>query len=111
MTRIEEEKQTVEVMVRLYCRKVHGSEELCNECRELLDYAIVRLDWCRFGEQKPTCDRCPIHCYKPEMRERMRAAMRYSGPRMMLYHPVMAIKHVVRKIKSTFTFTDKKQYK
>jgi hypothetical protein len=30
------------------------------------------------------------------MRERMRAVMRFSGPRMMWYHPVDAIKHLWR---------------
>lgn len=57
---------------------------------------MVRLDRCKFGNEKPTCKKCPIHCYKPDMREKMRAVMRWAGPRMMLYHPKEAIRHLIR---------------
>ena len=42
--------------------------------------------------------KCPIHCYKPEMKEKIREAMRYAGPGMILYNPVAAIKHLLREI-------------
>ena len=98
-SRIEEEKKVVEQMIRLYCHKKEGNGELCQNCHELLDYAHSRLDRCRYGEEKPTCKKCPIHCYRPDMKERVRAVMRWSGPRMMLYHPVAAIKHIYREIR------------
>ena len=98
-SRIEEEKKVVEQMIRLYCRKKEGNGELCPNCHELLDYAHSRLDRCRYGEEKPTCKKCPIHCYRPDMKERVRAVMRWSGPRMMLYHPVAAIKHIYREMR------------
>ena len=94
MTKIEQEKRVVEQMIRLYCRKREGNPELCADCRELLDYARARLDRCKFGEEKSTCQRCPIHCYRPEMREKIRAVMRWSGPRVLLYHPLSAIRHL-----------------
>ena len=96
MTRIAEEKKTVEQMIRLYCRLKEGNRQLCSECRSLLEYAHARLDRCKFGEAKKTCRQCPVHCYKKDMRERMRAVMRFSGPRMMWYHPVDAVKHLWR---------------
>lgn len=92
--RIAREKRTVERMVRLYCRKNEGHDFLCPACEELLVYAHKRLSVCPFGDNKPTCKRCPIHCYKPDMRERMRAVMRYAGPRMLFYHPIDAIVHL-----------------
>ena len=98
-SRIEEEKKVVEHMIRLYCHKKEGNGELCQNCHELLDYAHSRLDRCRYGEEKPTCKKCPVHCYRPDMKERVRAVMRWSGPRMMLYHPVAAIKHIYREIR------------
>lgn len=98
MSRIEEEKRTVALMVGLYCRRYEGNKTLCSNCAELLKYAEVRLGRCKFGENKPTCKKCPIHCYKPEMRERMQKVMRWAGPRMMLYHPIEAIKHLVREM-------------
>ena len=71
MSRIKKEKQIVTIMVKLYCRKKEGNPELCPSCQALLDYAYARLDRCPFGENKTTCQKCPIHCYKPDMREKM----------------------------------------
>lgn len=99
MTRIEREKVTVRQMVDIYCRKNHKADGLCQDCRELLDYAYARLDHCKFGNEKNTCKVCPIHCYKPQMREKMRQAMRYAGPRMIIYHPVAAIRHLISEMR------------
>lgn len=83
-------------MVRCYCRGHHGSgANLCADCQALLCYASARLDRCRFGAQKPTCARCPVHCYAPQWREKTRAVMRYSGPRMIWRHPWLALCHWV----------------
>ena len=30
-----------------------------------------------------------------EMREQIRRVMRFSGPRMLLYHPVLAVWHLI----------------
>jgi predicted amidophosphoribosyltransferase len=89
------ERRTVEAMICLYCRGQHGCPgDLCAACRELADYARARLERCPFGEAKPTCARCPVHCYRPEMRERIRAVMRYAGLRMLLRHPLLALGHL-----------------
>ncbi|WP_373218495.1 nitrous oxide-stimulated promoter family protein [Ruminococcus sp. 5_1_39BFAA] len=90
------EKQTVALMIRIYCRKNHGTkQELCPECRALSDYADQRSDKCPFMETKTFCSNCKVHCYKPEMREKIRDVMRFSGPRMIFHHPVMAVRHVI----------------
>ena len=91
----EDEKEMVSLMIRLYCRKNHKTKELCSECAELDRYARERSDRCPFMENKTFCSNCKVHCYKPEMREKIRKVMRFSGPRMMLYHPVMVIKHLI----------------
>lgn len=94
--RVVREEKTVAAMVRLYCRRQHGTDGgLCPDCRELLDYARRRLARCPFQEQKPTCARCPVHCYRPAQREQVRAVMRYAGPRMLLRHPLLAILHLL----------------
>ena len=67
---------------------------LCPQCQELLTYAHQRLERCKFGNEKPSCTRCPVHCYKPAMRQQIRQVMRYSGPRMLLHNPVLAIRHL-----------------
>lgn len=92
---IAEEQRVVEAMVRLYCKHHHGNDGCCAECTELLRYAHLRLEHCRFGENKSTCKLYPVHCYRPDMAERMRQVMRWAGPRMLLYHPIMALRHVL----------------
>ena len=94
MSRIENEKKTVEQMIRLYCRLKEGNRTLCPVCQALLEYAHKRLNHCKFGERKSTCRKCPVHCYKPDMRDRMKEVMRFAGPRMMIYHPLEALKHL-----------------
>lgn len=159
MSKIETEKQTVEAMIRLYCKeKKHREAEnyekdmncpsnlnnpsnpsnqncpstpitpitpipanrssahpltaprsplpvpsLCPQCQALLDYAHKRLEHCKFGEDKPSCARCPVHCYKPAMREQIRQVMRYSGPRMLLHNPIMAIRHLWDFLRAKFS--------
>lgn len=92
----EREKITVAYMIALYCKKNHKSKYgLCKECRELTDYAMLRSDKCPFMETKTFCSNCKVHCYKPKMREQIRQVMRFSGPRMIFTHPIMAISHVI----------------
>jgi Nitrous oxide-stimulated promoter len=92
--RLAREWETMSAMVRIYCRDHHHhADGLCAECRQFLDYAGVRLERCRFGEEKPTCANCPVHCYQRDRREQARLVMRYAGPRMMWEHPVMSLRH------------------
>jgi hypothetical protein len=93
--RLWRERQTVGIMVQVYCRGRHHQAGLCTACSELLAYAMQRLDRCVFKADKPTCKVCPVHCYKPEMRERMRQVMIFSGPRMLLSHPILALRHLL----------------
>ncbi len=87
-------------MIDRYCRGVHNrSGAACAECGELLAYASKRLDHCPYGEEKPACAKCPIHCYHPSRREQVKAVMRYSGPRMMLRHPYLAVRHWIDGLK------------
>jgi hypothetical protein len=93
----EREKQMVGEMIALYCRKRHGSAKgtLCPDCAALADYARLRSEKCPFMETKTFCSNCKVHCYQPEMREKIRAVMRFAGPRMLFVHPVAAVRHVI----------------
>lgn len=92
----EREKRTVSTMIALYCRKKHRFPGgLCPECAALDAYARMRSDKCPFMETKTFCSNCRAHCYRPDMRERIRDVMRFSGPRMIFVHPIMAIRHVI----------------
>ncbi|MDE6281921.1 MAG: nitrous oxide-stimulated promoter family protein [Oscillospiraceae bacterium] len=94
-TKREREKAMVSQMIALYCRKNHRTKELCTDCAALADYARQRSDKCPFMESKTFCSNCTVHCYGPEMREKIRAVMRFSGPRMMFHHPVAAVRHLI----------------
>jgi len=93
----EREKRMVGEMISLYCRKKHGTEKgrLCEDCARLDAYAKERSEHCPFMENKTFCSNCPVHCYRPDMREKIRRVMRFSGPRMILYHPVAAMRHLI----------------
>ncbi|OFW61862.1 MAG: hypothetical protein A2133_02615 [Actinobacteria bacterium RBG_16_64_13] len=103
--RLLREQDTIEVMIRMYCRSNHretvtaaktgGAESLCERCAALLEYSRGRVRACRFGDEKPICANCTVHCFRTEMREQTRVVMRYSGPRMTLRHPYLAIRHLL----------------
>ena len=97
----EREQQVVSKMIDLYCRKKHKTKgKICPDCQVLKDYAELRISKCPFMETKTFCSNCKVHCYKPEMRQRIRQVMAFSGPRMLLYHPGMAIWHLVCRLQN-----------
>ena len=92
------EQKTIEAMLRMYCRGHRhpaAPGALCADCTLLHGYAVRRLERCLFGDAKPACANCVVHCYRPDMRERVREVMRWSGPRMLWRHPVLAILHLL----------------
>jgi len=96
---LETEKEVAALMIQLYCRAQHRQKEghvFCSECQALFEYAQERIARCPYKEEKPVCERCPLHCYTPEMREKIRTVMRYAGPRMFWRHPLMAMHHLWR---------------
>lgn len=94
---VENEKDVIRKMITLYCNNLHSPRgDLCVGCRELLEYAHRRLALCQFGNEKPTCEKCPVHCYRPDMRENVKKVMRYAGPRMILKHPLDAVRHIIK---------------
>ena len=92
--RLAREWRTMSAMIHCYCAGKHpGNADLCSECRSLSNYAMARLDRCRFGAEKPTCANCPVHCYQRHWKEQIKVVMRYAGPRMVWRHPVMSLRH------------------
>ena len=92
------EFNTINAMVKIYCKAHHVSADQkppCAQCVEFLLYANEKLDRCPYGQNKPTCNKCPIHCYKKNRRQQARDIMSYAGPRMLFKHPILAIKHLL----------------
>lgn len=94
--RLGREIRTLDLMVDLYCSHHHGKgSAACADCQELKDYAHTRTLGCRFGAKKPVCSACTVHCYRPDMRERVRLVMRWAGPKMVYTHPSYALLHAI----------------
>ena len=99
--RLERERRTIEAMIDVYCQGVHRGPGRCDDCQGLVSYAERRIERCPFHVDKPPCAKCPIHCYQPRIREQVKQVMRYSGPRMMLRHPLFALRHWLNGFKKT----------
>ena len=100
--RLKREHGTLVCMTRIYCSHHHPGHpdaDLCTECSDLMAYAERRLAKCPYGTDKPTCAKCPIHCYKPAQREAARTIMRFAGPRMTWRHPVRSFFHLLDKFR------------
>lgn len=98
--KIKEEADTLSTLIGFYCNRKHGTKNgLCEECADLRDYAVQRLERCIFLPNKPTCAKCPVHCYMPARRAQIRKVMRYAAPRFYLVHPHLALKHVWHSLK------------
>ncbi len=95
----QKEKDLFSLMIRFYCEKYHHTkahEHLCEECAELEKYAHARVQRCPFIETKTFCSKCKSHCYNKEMRARVKEVMKSTGPRLLLHHPILVIKHALQ---------------
>ncbi len=99
MNRIDREKKVIGQMIEIFCRQHHQAGNLCNDCKDLLEYALNRLEHCPKGSSKTSCRECEIHCYSPVQKKRIREVMRYVGPRMIFIHPIAAIRHLISELK------------
>lgn len=88
----QREKDIVSLMIQLYCRHHDDIDE-----NELKNYALQRIEKCPMMASKTFCSQCHIHCYRKEEQEKIKKVMRYSGPRMIFYHPILAIRHALKK--------------
>lgn len=95
--RLKSEAKTVSKMIDLYCKHKLHLPYTPDEYRRLASYAHQRLEHCQWGDKKPACKDCPRHCYAPKERAMIREVMRWTGPRMIFYAPITAIKHLLRK--------------
>ena len=96
----QKDLEIVRLMIGMYCRGRHKTKkgERCSDCAELAAYVEQRRERCPCGDEKPFCSNCKIHCYKPDMRERIKDVMKWAGPRMIFTHPIFAMKHVFQMI-------------
>lgn len=93
-----QEQKIVQEIIRIYCHGHHhprpAGEDLCADCRRVAIYADERILHCPRMEIKTFCSACPVHCYAPKMRKKMQEVMAYGGPRMLLHHPLLTLRHI-----------------
>ncbi len=92
--RLNTEKKVFKKMVLIYCKNKHQKNTPCSECREIIEYGIEKIDNCFYAEKKPFCSKCSIHCYNKNMQKKVKDIMRFSGPRIIFYHPFISLKHL-----------------
>jgi hypothetical protein len=64
--------------------RLHGRPlRLCRACARLAAHAFMKRLYCPY-EPKPSCKKCPTHCYAPAYRAQIREVMRCSGRRLVL---------------------------
>ena len=86
--RIAREKLTIKKMIALYENQCPQASDEPGHYDALFTYAQKRLDKCVFGEEKPACKQCPVHCYQPAKREEMKQ-------RMLWRHPILTVRHLI----------------
>lgn len=103
----DQQKKDLKILIRfiaLYCRSKHGNGlqdksslvlpadldnvvkaevHLCSDCMALVGYAMDKRRKCPL-QPKPSCKKCPIHCYSKANRDKIRDVMAFSGKRMIL---------------------------
>ncbi|MBF0119652.1 MAG: nitrous oxide-stimulated promoter family protein [Desulfobacterales bacterium] len=99
--RLEREKITIRAMIEIYCKAFHNdSTQICKECSDIYNYASFRIDKCPHKDMKPSCAKCEIHCFNKIMRDKVKKIMRFSGPKMIIYHPILSMYHYIDSFKS-----------
>jgi len=59
-SRIQREKRIIDVMIRDFCRDIHGQDNLCEDCEDLRNYAEKRLLKCPFLKISPYAPDVPF---------------------------------------------------
>lgn len=95
-----ETKRTKEIivvckMIEIYCKKNHHQRTLCDDCKSLMSYATLKTRNCKLMQTKTFCSKCKVHCYSNKEKEQIRQVMKFSGKYMLLYHPILTIKHFI----------------
>ena len=100
--RIAREKLTVQTMIEMYCSGHHKTRSaMCDACEMLYTYAALKIDKCPLHQTKPVCTNCTIHCYRNTERDRIRRVMQFSGPRMLIQHPALALLHMIDRLQGS----------
>ena len=112
--KFKSEVETLNKFFQIYCSEKHENQfekhydvsykdlyiqfnaNLCEECHNLLNYAIERLKECP-NDPKPRCRKCPNPCYEKDKYKQMAKMMRYSGMKLGLTKAAKKLKNIFKK--------------
>jgi hypothetical protein len=83
LDRLAKDEKILRTFIHVYCKKEHGAKSLCEECSDVLDYSLKRLQKCPLSP-KPMCKDCTVHCYKPYYRNKIKTIMKKVGITLIL---------------------------
>lgn len=66
--------------------------KVCADCLSLIAESFRHTARCPHTAYKTFCHLCPTPCYAPREREAMIPVMRQAGPRLLLHHPILALR-------------------
>ena len=90
------EQDSISKMIAIYCNKQHNSShKLCEECKNISEYASKCISLCQYGANKPVCGKCPSNCFRGDMYGKMVKIMRFAGPHMLYKHPILTARHIL----------------
>lgn len=93
---VPKEKETIQKSFGIYCKANHdvpSDKKLCSKCTALLTNVMIKIGRCPYGKTKPNCDACKNPCFGDAQTKQFREIMSGSKTKMLLKHPIMAIRH------------------
>ncbi|GAB6073897.1 nitrous oxide-stimulated promoter family protein [Nautilia lithotrophica] len=112
--KFKSEVETLNKFFQIYCSEKHTGQfikeydisykdlnmkfnaNLCDECHNLLGYAIQRLQECPH-DPKPRCRKCENPCYEKDKYKQMAKMMRFAGMKLGLTKAARRIKKLFKK--------------
>lgn len=92
---VPKERENIRKTFGVYCNANHGTSDgkLCRKCTGLLSTVMLKIQRCPYGIGKPICDACETPCFGEIQTNDFKAIMKSGQKKMLLSHPIMAIKH------------------
>ncbi len=82
-------------MTRLYCKRIHGSHPMCQQCKALIEFEIQRVSQCTGNTEGTGCQKCTRQCYPDAIRLEINHIVRWAEPKMQWRKPILLARHLV----------------
>ncbi|WP_428196958.1 nitrous oxide-stimulated promoter family protein [Aliivibrio kagoshimensis] len=90
--RVQFELEAVDLVVSLYCSRLHRGAKLCSQCLEVKEYASEKIVSCKKSGEKPSCHDCKAKCYSNSKRLEMKHIYLWAKPKIRWSHPIFYLR-------------------